>query len=63
MNFQMNECYCFPHFKNIELYASKERHEFERGKIIGLRKCGISFRGISNMIGRNVFEVLRAWNV
>jgi IS30 family transposase len=38
--------------------------QFERGRIIGMRVAGLSYRAIAHRVGRNVATVLRcchAW--
>ncbi|GBN79086.1 hypothetical protein AVEN_110601-1 [Araneus ventricosus] len=35
--------------------------EFERGRVVGLREGGFSFRDIAERLGRNVFTVHDCW--
>lgn len=41
--------------------AYRQLSEFERGRIVGLREAGMSFREIGNRIGRNATTVMRCW--
>ncbi|GFS79478.1 HTH_38 domain-containing protein [Trichonephila clavipes] len=39
----------------------QQRTAFERGRVIGLRECGFSFRDIAERLGRNVFTMHDCW--
>ncbi|GFV72580.1 transposable element Tcb1 transposase [Trichonephila clavipes] len=36
--------------------------EFDRGRIVAYRDCGLSFREIKSRIGRNLTTIMRIWD-
>lgn len=40
----------------------RQLNDFERGRIVGMKDAGMSFRAIANRIGRSVSTVVRCWS-
>ncbi|GFV90360.1 transposable element Tcb1 transposase [Trichonephila clavipes] len=54
--------YCLKPFLAYHRHAFEQVSEFDRGRIVAYRDCGLSFREIGSRVGRNQETVMRIYD-